>query len=155
MGKWTGTVYASATLTANGDSGWIDMEALVVAGYHSTHPVRAATTTKDITAFDSCFLRLVPADLATDETLDLDLNVGWTAAGIGDLKLHDFTQVTSTNAAEALILPGGDSETVTFVEVGTNAGSHGAVIPPYWKLAWTLGGTTKSMSFVLYGSLAW
>lgn len=138
MPYWNGTIYApSAALTANGNSGFF---ALPIIGALGGGVKRA-------------ILKLVPADLATDETLDLDLNIAWDADGNGDVKVHDFTQVDSNNTEELLFLPGGDSAGLLFKELGTNAGVLGSLIPPYWKLAWTLAGTTKSMTFTLYGCL--
>ena len=54
----------------------------------------------------------MPADLATDETLDIDLNIAFSSAGAGDVKIHDFTQVDSNNTAENVVLPGGDSQEI-------------------------------------------
>ena len=141
MASWSGSIYASATLTGNGNSGWIDMEGVI--GRHEsyrTHP-----------AFKQATLKLVPANLATDETLDLDLNVAWDGSGSGDTKLHDFTQVDSNNTEEFLVLPGGDSADVLVVATDLTA----AVLPPWWKFTWVLGGSTKSMNFTVYGSLSW
>ena len=132
MAAWSGLVYQAGTLTGNGNSGWLKLPLLAV---------------------ENAIVRLVPADLATDETLDLDLNVAWDSSGSGDVKIHDFTQVDSNNTAENVILPGEDSVGILWKELGTNAGILGAPMPPYWKLTWTLGGSTKSMTFALYATL--
>lgn len=135
-------IYQSGTITSNGNSGVIDIEDAL--GFPSPTKQMCVST---------AWLNLVPANLASDETLDLDLNVSWLEDGTGDIKVHDFTQVTSTNASEQLILPGDDSEGVMYSVLGSNAGVVPAPIPPYWKLTWTLGGTAKSMDFSLYGCI--
>jgi len=129
---WTGALYTSATLTGNGNSGWFGVPHANIFG-----------------GMRRAILRLVPADLATDEELGLDLNVAWDSAGSGDVKVHDFTQVTATNVAETLVLPGGES--VGNLTVGADL--LPSLIPPWWKLTWTLVGTTKSMSFILYATI--
>ena len=126
---WTGALYTSGTLVASGNSGWFSVPIAVSFG-----------------GMRQAILRLVPANLATDETMDLDLNIGWDITGSGDVKVHDFTQVNSTNAAETLILPGGES--VGNLTVGADL--LPSIIPPFWKLTWTLAGTTKSMNFTLW-----
>jgi len=161
MASWIGTIYASPTLVAAGPtaSGWVDIKSLFdrvsVEANQESIAIKQAT------------LRLVPENLATDETLDLDMNVAWDAAGSGDLKLHDFTQVTSSNAAETLVLPGGDSEAASYVvvpstlEVGTAADEYKPVtkfdmlLPPFWQFTATVGGTTKSMNYTVYATLIW
>lgn len=150
MGTWSGIIYASGTIVASQNSGWLDMHEVVGRPvYQYDTPwlaIRAAT------------LRLVPADLATDETLDLDLNVAWDSAGATDLKLHDFTQVTATNAKDTLVLPGGESEDVLvslYNGAGEAAHKGQALIPPYWKFTSTVGGTTKSMQYTFYGTIWW
>ena len=153
---WTGTIYTSATLGANGNSGWLDLRD--IAGFTSGVVTPTAGTAYQVLGtrvpsggFDRALLRMVPEALAGDETLDLDLNIGWDAAGAGDLKIHDFTQVTNTNVVETLIVPGEDSEAATFTATSYLPGP----ILPFWKLAWTVGGTTKAMNFTLYGCLVW
>lgn len=125
---FSGTLYSSGTITTSSNSGWLKWPpGEVTAG----------------------FLRLVPSGLATDETLDLDLNVAFDDDGGGDIKIHDFTQVTSTNVAENLVLPGGESTALLTV---ANE-SVGTPLPQFYKLTWTVAGTTPSMSFILYGAV--
>lgn len=127
-GAYSGTLLDAGTLTANGDSGWVAWP---------VYPVTAA------------FLRYEPAGLATDETLDLVLTAAFDDDGNGDFTVHTFTQTTSSNAAQNLVLPGGESGALLAV---ANE-SSGTPLPAYYKLTWTLGGTTKSMTFVMYAAL--
>ena len=152
----SGTIYASGTITGNGNSGWLTVPDLFgvspSSGLRPNLGIRAA------------LLRCVPADLATDETLDIDLNISFDSSGNGDVKIHDFTQVTATNVAENVVLPGGDSAEILVkvmpgAEVGTAANTFTpesvfiSPIPPYWKFTHVLGGTTKSMQYTVYGTV--
>lgn len=138
MPYWNGTVYSSGLLTTDGDSGWF---ALPIIG-----PNRAG-------AVKSVALKLVPERLGSDETMDIDFYLAFDLAGAGGMKVHEFAQVTSTNAEEFLFLPGGDSEGLLYKEIGVGAGVLPALVPPWWKFVWVLGGTTKQMSFTVYGTL--
>lgn len=73
---------------------------------------------------------IVPADLAGDETMDVVLETAVTAAGLGAVTSATFTQIDSGNTPEtkAVAVPTGG----------------------FYKLTWTLAGTTKSMSFDMY-----
>jgi len=146
--KWSGLIYDSGTIVASGDSGYLNVrdDLIGIGG--------AAETLNEASAFDRVSLLFVPAGLATDETLDLDWNVAWTAAGVGDIKAHDFTQVTNTNAVERVIAPGGESSGMFLAEPAVGSFLPG-LVPPFWKFLWTLGGTTKSMSFSVYAFLSW
>lgn len=127
--QWSGTLYNSGAITANGDSGWLPWPTLggILAG----------------------LIRIVPANLATDETLDLVLSVAWDVNGLGSFTLHTFAQITNTNVAASVVFPGNESGALAVAE-------KSAVIPlpPYFKLTWTLAGTTKSMDFKALASLA-
>ncbi len=136
MSSFNGQVYSSGTITSNDDSGWFDVS-----------PYLGETGV----AMDKATILLVPANLATDETLNLDLNIAWTLAGGGDTKVHDFTEVTATNAVEMVILPGGES--TNLLTAGTDL--MGAALPPFWKFTWALVGTTKSMDFAIFLSAKW
>jgi hypothetical protein len=142
MGSFSGKLYTSATLTANGNSGWLDMRDRVSS---------AATAM----VFSSALLRMDPSNLATDETLDLTLSVAFRPDGTGEVLLHTFTQVDLNNTEENVAIPGGESTGLLSPNAGTDSHVLVPSIPPYWKLAWTVGGTTKSMMFTLYGSLHW
>lgn len=147
MGYWIGTVYASGTITGDSNSGFLNMAQVMGLARSSSAPSGAADSVT--IAIKKVVMRMVPADLATDETLDLDWNVAWDAGGTADVKVHDFTQVTSTNAAETLLAPGGESVTgILSVDAGTNDTMPG-LIPPFWKFGWTLGGSAKSMQFTV------
>lgn len=138
MADFNGTIYSSGTITTSGNSGWLSIGDLVgSAGVGSIARV---------------WLAMVPANLTSTETMDLDLNVAFNAAGDGDVKVHDFTQVTNTNVRENLILPGGESANNLQVNAGTDFLAF-APIPPYWKFTWTLAGGTISMDFTVYGSI--
>jgi len=128
LGSFSGTLYASGTITANEVGVWAEWP---------QYPVTAG------------LLRMEPADLAGDETLAVVLSVAFNAAGDGEVILHTFTTVTSTNAAENLILPGGDSGTILAV---ANE-SVGTPWPEYWKIDSTLVGTVKSMQYTIYAAL--
>ena len=141
------TIYTSATLVGNGDSGVLSLATII----NDTR--LAPLLNPNALVIKSAWVRMVPENLATDETLALDLNVSWDAAGAGDVKVHDFTGVTSSNVAETVILPGEESEANLQFETGTAAGVLAAPIPPFWKFIWTLGGTTKSMNFTVYAAL--
>ncbi len=150
IGFWNGTIYSSGTITETGNSGVIDL-ANDLLGLGS-EPLKTASGRFAIT---HAWLNFTPANLATDETLDLDLNVSWDSSGTADLKVHDFTQVTSTNVAERLLLPGGESVADT---LGSTPGTDLYVpmpIPPFWKFTHTLGGSTPSMDYTITGFLRW
>src|SRR5574340_1189884 len=140
MRTWTGILYASGTITITGDSGWLDLWAQM--GQPSIYPSGC---------FKRASLYLRPADLAGDETLDIDLNMAWTSSGGGDLKLHDFTQITNTNVAQFLILPGGESANALVVATDL----VDSLLTPYWKFSHTLAGTTKSMQYTVYATMEW
>lgn len=128
---WSGTLYASGTLTANGNSGIVR--------------VPSGSEAPTGSGFSKALLRFVPAGLATDETLDVVMAVAWDHEGLSVVTpFHTFTQVTNTNAVETVLLPDGESSGLL---------STFGLIPPWWKFTWTLGGTTKSMSFTVYGSV--
>ena len=139
MSVWSATLYTSATLTVNGNSGYLPWPAPAFdPGIPRLfQPSRA-------------FLRMEPANLATDETMAVTLALAFNSDGDGSFDAHVFTTVTSTNVAENLILPGEDSAGILFVAT-TEAAT--APIPAFWKLTWVLVGTTKSMNFVMYASL--
>ena len=143
MGSWSGLIYSSGTIEADSDSGWLNLENIL--GHAGAAGLGKSP------AFPRVVVRLVPSDLASDETLDLDLNIGWDVDGAGDLKIHDFTQVTSSNAAETVIIPGEDSEAAMFAATSYLPG----LVTNWWKFTWTLGGTTKSMAFSVYASFEW
>jgi hypothetical protein len=150
IGFWNGTIYSSGTITGNGNSGVIDLAADIMG--LGSEPLRTASGKFAITR---AWLILTPSDLATDETLDVDLNVSWDSSGTADLKVHDFTQVTSSNAAERLLLPGGESVADT---LGSTPGTDLYVpmpIAPFWKFSHTLGGSSKSMAYTITGFLRW
>lgn len=130
MGLRTYTIYDAGTITANGNSGWIQLPPPFDAGV------------------SRAFIRLVPANLATDETLDIVFATAFDIGGSGSVDTHTFTQITATNAAANLVLPGGES-----VGLYTVATKNVAPLPPFWKFTWTVGGTTKSMTFVVYAVL--
>jgi hypothetical protein len=123
-------LYSSGTITSNSNSGYTRWP-------HDFSPSRA-------------LLRLVPANLATDETLDLSLDLAFTSDGDGTFDAHTFTQVDSNNTPENVIVPGEDSDAELFVVVGTNGGALSAPLPPFWRLVWSVGGSTPSMDFTVY-----
>jgi len=127
--SFSGALYTSGTLTANGNSGWV------------AFPIGGIT---------SALLHLVPANLAGDETMAIVLALGFDDAGNGEITtVHTFTTVTSTEAVETVVLPGGDSGALLAI---ANE-SVGTPLPSHFRLTWTLVGTTKSMDFVLYAAL--
>jgi hypothetical protein len=134
MNGYTGLLYASATLTANGNSGWLNVASRL--NLPSNTPI----------VIERAHLAVFPSGLATDETLDLDLEVAWTSSGGGGVKVHDFAQADSNNTTQYLILPGGESAGNLVVDAGTESFFPG-LIPQFWRFVWELGGTTKSMNF--------
>ena len=70
--------------------------------------------------------------------------------GSGQAKAVDSdtrTPVTSTNAAETVIMPGEDSVAALFAATSYLPG----LIPTFW----TLGGSVKPMAFSLYATVSW
>lgn len=150
MPSWSGKIYASGTLTANDNSGWILL------------PIFDADA---LGAISHAFVRMVPADLATDETLDVVMAMAYDSDGNGTVNIHTFTQVDSNNTAENVVMPGEDSAKLLWSDVLT-ANQSGTPdnaywpschmpgpIAPYWKFTHTLGGTTKSMQYDIYASV--
>lgn len=135
MNGWTGLAYTSPTITATSatGSGWLDWMTII------GQPGISA-------AIDRAYLRYVPSNLATDETLDLVYEIGFSSAGAGGFDLHAFTQTTSSNAAQNVILPGGESTNI--LVVGTDLVR--APLSRYFRLTWDAAGTSKSMNFLLY-----
>ena len=142
MGSFTGLIYSSGTITASGNSGWLDLESILGIG--------TAGGTSRI-AIDRATLRIVPSGLSTDETLAVEMNLAWDSAGAGDVKIHDFTSITNTNGQETVILPGDDSEALLVVATELVQ----APLPAFWKFTHTLAGTTKSMAYSIYAALTW
>jgi len=143
MNTWSGLIFSSGTITADGDSGWLDLADIL--GYAGAAGLGKAP------AFKRAVVRCVPAGHAGDETNALDLNVAWDVDGDGDLKIHDFTGIDANNTAETVIIPGEDSVAAMFTATSYLPG----LIPNWWKFTWDLGGTTPSVSFAVYASLEW
>lgn len=140
-------LYASGDLIETGDSGWLDVQDLL------GDPL-------DEHAFTRIYLALVPGHFSSTETMDLTLSHAWDASGGGSLLLHTFTQITSTEVTERLILPGGESGANLVVATVNQP----TLILPYWKLAWTIAGDdgavepatpVTSVNFTLYAALEW
>lgn len=143
MAVYSGILYDAGTLTGTGNTGTTYLPFPLGTSW-------AAGDGRNAQPMKSIFLRYVPLNLATDETLDLVLAVAWTAAGAGTVDLHTFTQTTSTNAVQNVLIPGSESSGI--LTVATKAV---ACVPPYFKLSWTLAGTTKSMTFTIYYTAEW
>ncbi len=109
-GGSSGVQFASGTITSSSNSGWI----------------RASC------APNWANYRLVPANLATDETLDVDIDFGYDSVGAGASSggLISFAQVSSTNVAEKIEAPN--------------------PLPQYYQVSWVVAGSTPSMDFVIY-----
>lgn len=123
------TVYSSATLTANGNSGILAFADQVNALF-ATH-----------CHYGWVFVA-VGAGIATDETLDLTMDFFMDTAGTGGaVGTITFDQLLVGSTTDLEVWPGDIS-----------AFTIDTPVPPYFRLNWTLGGTTKSMRFDLYGS---
>jgi hypothetical protein len=109
-------VYSSGTITATGNSGWL----------------RLPTLSRQ-TGIEKGHMRIVPANLATDETLDVTVDFGYSSAGVGSETILTFTQITSTNVAETKQI--------------SNA------VPSWYRINWTIAGTTPSMDFSMYATM--
>ncbi len=126
-----GAIYTSATLTGNGNSGWFAaMPTGAEAGGTPFIPVAGMLT-------------IVGSAITGDETMDLDLNWAYTAAGLGDCKVCDITQLTAAVLTVSIVLPVG-------LSVAAYAQAFQYPMGPYWKFTWTLAGAAKSMGFTAY-----
>lgn len=159
MGKFnfSGTLYTVPGTDAEdtGNSGWIKLPG----------------PTRGIPIYNSLILQMKPLAYAGSETMDLDLNFAHDALGNGDTKYHDFTQVTSSNAVERLILPGGNSVagtavdttvTTSVTETGTavnsflpvHAFNFAPIIPPFFKFSWTVANNPATgATITIYATL--
>lgn len=130
-------IYASGTITANGNSGWLSLPFGQSSG---------AGDGRTAGGVKSAFFRVVPANLATDETLDITLAMAWDSSGTGAVDIHVFTQITATNLAGNVVIPGGESTGILTV-----ATKGVAPFAPWVRFTHALGGTTKSMNYSVYG----
>lgn len=126
---WHQTAYASATLTGNGDSG-------ILAFADQVNPLFSSHT-----HYGMAFV-ITGASITTDETLDLTLDFYTDPNGVGgSLGTITFNQLTAGSLNDLEAWPGDIS-----------AFTIDTPVPPYFKATWTLGGTTKSMSFTMRGN---
>lgn len=126
---WHQTAYTSATLTGNGNS-------TILAFADQVNPVFSSHA-----HYGMSFV-IVGANITTDETLDLVLDFYTNAAGTGgSVGTITFNQLTAGSLNDLEAWPGD----ITAFTIDTP-------VPPYFKATWTLGGTTKSMNFTLFGS---
>jgi len=127
---WHQIVYTSADpLTGNGNSGILAFEDQV-NDLFATH-----------VHYGMSFV-LVGTDIVTDETLDLTLDFYTEAAGVGgSLGTITFDQLVAGGLTDMEPWPGD----ITAFSIDTP-------VPPYFKATWVLGGSAKSMAFVLYGN---
>ena len=126
---WHQTVYTSATLTGNGNSGILAFATQVNALFST------------VIHYGMSFV-LVGANITTDETIDLTMDFYTEATGVGgSLGTITFNQLTAGSLTDLELWPG-----------DITAFTKDTPVPPYFKLTWVLAGTTKSMDFTLYGN---
>ena len=128
---FSGVLFSSGTITATGDGAWTKWPGLSDKLYSKG------------------LFKLVPSDLATDETLDVTIQTAFDENGSGAQNLQVFTQVTNTNAAQQAGLGG-----VSAISVYSGANHPGLVLPVYFRVRYTVGGSTPSMSFIIYAALS-
>lgn len=109
-----GQLFSSGTVVAAGDSGWLQF----------------VNGPRGFQGYDRASFTLVPANLTTNETLDVDVEFAYAVAGTGNYIGVSFAQVTSTNATESL------------AEAGP--------MPLFYRITWAVAGTSPSMDFVVY-----
>lgn len=137
MRAWSG-VLVSGNITATGNSGWLPWPTVALKKNDHYEGLVSGGS-----------LQLTPADLTTDETLDIVIQVSYNAAGDRSRNLHVFTQVTSTNTVAQLHLGA-----VSTIVAWDTASLSKMALPPYYKVNWTVGGSTPDMSFTLDAALS-
>lgn len=124
---WGETFYTSAVnLAATGNTGVVATPLAPASGRPAIFPL--------------AFVAL-GNNMLTDETNDLTIDWYLDAAGAYTVGTTTFNQLTAGALSDVEGWPGD----VTFY----NAGRDMVPIPPYCKITYTLGGTTKSMGFTL------
>ncbi len=158
MGTWSGALYTSATITGNGNSGWLSWQTIPSTAWPTRadpHPsawytAAAITQPSHLSlAPSSVLLRMEPAGVAGAETFDMVLALAYTSAGDGSFDIHDFTQVLVANVAENLVIPGEEDTGI----LTSGADLLPGAIPSHFKLTWTVGGGGEGVSFVLYAAM--
>lgn len=131
--RWLSTFnyafYTSATVSATGNTGIIATP-LVTSGSVAIFPL---------------FFVAVGSAMATDETNDLTIDWYGDAAGNGGIiGTTTFNQLTAGSLTDLELWPGD----VTAYDAGRD------LVPlfPFHKITHTLGGTTKSMAYIIYMS---
>ncbi len=85
----------------------------------------------------------VGSDMLTDEVNTIKIDWYGDAAGNGGIiDTTDFDQLTAASLTDLELWPGDVA--------AYNAARDLIPLFPYMKITWTLGGTTKSMAFILY-----
>ena len=126
---WNTAIYTSATLVASGNSGLVTLPAALLAG-----------------PFYPSWFSLEGQNITTDETLALTMDF-WASTTYQPLTgAQKFGTITFTTLTASLLgameeFPG---------DIGISKFMGPLPMPPNFILNWTLAGTTKSMSFVLY-----
>jgi hypothetical protein len=125
--RWHQLLYQSATLTGNGNSGIF------------ATPAQATPT-----AIVPVMFTVAGTGLATDETAAVTLN--WFADPVLAVALGTttFDGLTAGSPADNEVWPGD----FTFYNVARDI----APMPPYATVAWTLGGSSISLSIAVYAS---
>jgi hypothetical protein len=125
---WSGLILSSGVLAASGDSGFVQWPN---GGY-----------------FERGLFLFLPSLLSGDETLDVVVSAAWDSSGTGAFTFHTFAQVLNTNVAARFVYPGGESSALAVASK-----SQSIPLPPFYKIAWTLGGTARTGAFRLFGVL--
>jgi hypothetical protein len=128
---WHQQVYASATLTGNGNSG-----------------VQSLASPLSNGIFFPSWFELEGQNITTDETLALVMDFYPSSTYQALTAAQSLGTITFTTLTASLL---GVKE--SWLGDITATGFVGAVpMPPVFLLTWTLAGTTKSMNFILYAS---
>ena len=119
--------YSSGTIVATGNTG-------IIATPHVSNG--------GLGVFPYAFLA-VGSSMATDETNDIVIDWYTNSAGTGGaIGTTTFNQLTAGSPNDLEVWPG---DVTAF-----NAGRDLVALFPYHKITYTLAGTSKSMSFILY-----
>ncbi len=133
--SFSGSVLTLTAFSATENTGWLRWSTLIDSELVHLNP-------------QQMFLHLLPSDHSGGEQTDVVIQMAFDSAGSGAQDLHVFTQVTSTNAIENVVLPG--EESTGFLTAGTDL--LPAPIPPWYKITSTVDGAT-ARTFTLYGHI--
>jgi len=122
----TASFYSSGVVTTTGDTGVIATPGVTDGGR----------------AILPLYFYVIGTLMTTDETNDITIDWYPNSAGTAGIGTTTFNQLTAGSPTDFEVWPGD----VTIF----NAGRDFVPLPPYCKITHTLGGTTKSMLYVVW-----